>query len=247
MWLEEPIPITDHLIHCITQLPCKGEDLADISEGKRSDLSIAEAMKKKYKLEKKKRGYSISSINNKAVRVTTQILVSKVMRKCRADEVPTLVVSLAEKYVEGVQFNYPEFLYKEFLENCCEAQEQGKTFHYACLLLSIVLVVGELPENSQFPTIDRDLSEAVKYASLWATKDAYRIHDSKIFCVFMEMNLRMGINCKLHLSHNVYNSLQIFVEFKAVLHSIYIRACKDPAKKWTKLPFVAMDDVNFDV
>jgi len=71
LWLEEPITITDHLIHHITWLPCKGEDPADVLEGKRSGLAITEAMKKKYKLEKKKRGYTISSINSKVVKVVT--------------------------------------------------------------------------------------------------------------------------------------------------------------------------------
>ena len=64
LWLEEPIPITSDLIHRISRVPCKGEDPADISEGKRSDL----AMKKKYKLVKKKRGYAISSINRKKLK-----------------------------------------------------------------------------------------------------------------------------------------------------------------------------------
>ena len=59
-------------------------------------MAIAMAMKMKYKMEKKKRGYAISSINNNEIRVATQILASKVMRKCRLDEVPMLVVSLAE-------------------------------------------------------------------------------------------------------------------------------------------------------
>lgn len=145
LWLEEPIPITENLIHHITWLPCKGEDHAHISEGKSSDLAIAEAIKKKYKVAKKKRDYTISSINDKAVNVVTQILVGKVMRKCHADEVSTPVVALAEQCTEGVQFNWSEFLYKEFLENCHESQEQGKTFHYAWLLLSIVLVGRELP------------------------------------------------------------------------------------------------------
>lgn len=44
-------------------------------------------------------------------------------------------------------------------------------FHYTWLLLSVVLVAWELPEDSQFPSVARDLPEAVKYASLWATKD----------------------------------------------------------------------------
>ena len=71
LWLEDPIPITDHLIHRITRLPCKGEHPANILEGKSDDLANAEAMKKKLKLEKNKRGYVISSINNPAVKVAT--------------------------------------------------------------------------------------------------------------------------------------------------------------------------------
>jgi len=51
----------------------------DISEGKSTDLAITKAMKEKFKLEKKKRGYAITSINNKVVKVETQILVVKVM------------------------------------------------------------------------------------------------------------------------------------------------------------------------
>lgn len=54
LWLEEPIPITDHLIHRITQLPCAREDPTNILEGKSDDMAIVEAMKKKFKLEKKK-------------------------------------------------------------------------------------------------------------------------------------------------------------------------------------------------
>lgn len=50
--LEEPIPITGDLIHKISQLPCKGKGLVTIV-GKSSDLALAEAMKTKYKLEKK--------------------------------------------------------------------------------------------------------------------------------------------------------------------------------------------------
>ena len=80
-------------------------------------------MKKKYKMEKKRRGYAISSIKNKEVRVVTHILAGKVMRKCRKDEVPVPMVALDEQFVEGVQFNWSEFLCKEFLENFHEAQE----------------------------------------------------------------------------------------------------------------------------
>lgn len=95
------------------------------------------------------------------------------------------------------------------------------------LLLSIVLVAWEFPEDSQFPKITQDLTEAVKYALLWATRNVQRIRDKKIFWVLMEMNIKMGINHKLQLSPTVYNSLQSFAEFKEYFHNVYIRAQKD--------------------
>ena len=67
-------------------------DPKNILDGKSDDLAIVEAMKKKFKMEKKKRGYAISSINNLLVKVVTLILAGKVTQKCHAHEVPTLVV-----------------------------------------------------------------------------------------------------------------------------------------------------------
>jgi len=108
------------LIHHIYRLPYKGKDLLKIA-GKGSDLALAEAMKEKYKIEKKKRGYTISSIKDKGVRIATQFLAGKVMRKCCVDEIPTPVVMLAERCTEGVQFNWAEFFCEEFLLNSHKA------------------------------------------------------------------------------------------------------------------------------
>jgi len=52
LWLEEPISITAELIHRISRLLCTGRDPAEIV-GITRDLAIVEAIKKKYKLEKK--------------------------------------------------------------------------------------------------------------------------------------------------------------------------------------------------
>jgi len=105
LWLKEPLPITNHLIHHITWLPYSGENPINISEGNGGDLALKEAMKVKFKLEKKKRGYSISSINNPTMKVATQILEGKVIQKCCEDEVLVLVISLVAQCAEGVQFN----------------------------------------------------------------------------------------------------------------------------------------------
>lgn len=93
LWLEEPIPITADLIDQISWLPCKGKEPATIAR-KSSDLALAEAMKAKYKLEKKKRGYTITSIRDKWMHIATQLLAGKVMRKCRTNKVPTRMIAL---------------------------------------------------------------------------------------------------------------------------------------------------------
>lgn len=133
------------------------------------------------------------------------------------------------------------------MTNCREAQEQGKTFHYAWLLSSILLVARELPEDSQFPTVEGDLPEAARYTSLWAMKNKTRIREIKVFWVFVEASIRTWIDRRPHLSPTVYNNLQIPTEFKADMHNQYIRACKDKARTCVKLPFIAMDGAIFDV
>ena len=70
LWLEELIPITANLIHRISQRPIKGNNPAAIAR-KSSDLALAEAMKAKYKLEKRKRGYVIARIKDHGVHVAT--------------------------------------------------------------------------------------------------------------------------------------------------------------------------------
>lgn len=105
-------------------------------------------MKKKFELLKKLRGYSITSINNPMMKIATQILVDKVMRKSRGDEVSAPVILLFAQCVEGVQFNWSCYLCSEFLANCHKARDESKTFHYVWLLLSIVLVAWELLEDS---------------------------------------------------------------------------------------------------
>ena len=67
-----------------------------MTAGKSSDLALIEAMKTKYKLEKKKRGYVIVSIKDKGMHVATQLLAGKLIQKCCADEEPTPVIALAE-------------------------------------------------------------------------------------------------------------------------------------------------------
>lgn len=155
LWIDKPIHITIELIYRILWLPCEGRDPMEIAD-KSGDVRMTKTMKKKYKMEKWQRGYSIDNISDKAVHIATQLLVRKVMWKCCSNEVPLIVVALVEKCVVGEWFNWVQFFCDEFLTNYRKVQEEGKTFHYVWLLFSIMLVTSELPEDSQFPSLDQD-------------------------------------------------------------------------------------------
>lgn len=94
LWIEEMIPITKMMIHRIMRLPHSGENPAMEFGKKASEHVVVEAMKEKFKIVKKPHGYTITIICDLAVKVVTQILVGKVMRKFRADEVLTPVIAL---------------------------------------------------------------------------------------------------------------------------------------------------------
>lgn len=93
------------------------------------------------------------------------------MRKYHGTEISIIAMTLVEECAAGVQFNWSQFLCEEFLENFHKVQEESKTFHYAWLLLSIVLVAIELPKESQFLVLDLEWLEAAWYASLWTIRD----------------------------------------------------------------------------
>lgn len=150
------------------------------------------------------------------------------MMKFHADEVPTPVIILVEQCVAGVQFNQAQFLCDEFLTNCQEAKDRGKTFYYPWLLLSILLVAGELPQGSHFPSIEDSLSEAVQYTFPWATKDAVRVSDIKIFLGLHGGDYPDTDLSQPQMSPTIYNNLQGMAEFKADMHNLYIQARKDP-------------------
>lgn len=122
LWIEETILVMTDLTHQISRFPIKGNNPAAIA-GKSSNFALAEAMKAKYKMEKRKQGYLIASMKDQGVHIATHMLVGKLMRKFYIDELPVSIIALSEQCTEGVQFNWAQFLCNEFLTNCREAQE----------------------------------------------------------------------------------------------------------------------------
>lgn len=94
IWLRMRIPIDEMFIKIITTLPYRGKDPIDEFMGKNKYKEIAQVMKEKFGLGKKFHRYEINSIEDQGVCFTAHILVGKIMRKCRANEVLATVVSL---------------------------------------------------------------------------------------------------------------------------------------------------------
>lgn len=128
LWLEDPIPITNKLIHRITWLPYIRENLVMVFGRKVGEHVLTEAMKEKFKLVKKPHRYAFLSIRGPVIKVATQLLVGKVMHKCCAYEVMALVVALATQCKDGVQFSWVRYLCGEFLVNYHEVRDLSKTF-----------------------------------------------------------------------------------------------------------------------
>ena len=109
------------LIRRITTLPHQRKYPTKEIMGKNKDKEMTQLMKEKIGLVKKSRGYDINSKNDQGACFITHILAGKIMRKCKVNEVPAVVVSLAAQCNTGVQFNWDAYLCREFLIDCREA------------------------------------------------------------------------------------------------------------------------------
>ena len=91
------------------------------------------------------------------------------MWKCRLNEVPTLIVSIAANCAEGYRYKWTEYIAREFLADVRDAQEKGRAFHYSWLLVLIALVGWREPTEAQFVDEPPDMPGVARYASIWVS------------------------------------------------------------------------------
>jgi hypothetical protein len=92
----------------------------------------------------------VPTICDLTIQIATQMLACKLLWKCRKDQVPTWVIVVTEKCVEGTTMSWAPFLLNQFLLDCTEAQDKGMEFHYPWLLILISFTAWEEPEDAQF-------------------------------------------------------------------------------------------------
>ena len=77
-------------------------------------------MKECFGLTKGKHRYHTSAFQHHNIRFAAKLLACKLMRKCRPNEVPASIISIATNCAEGYSYNWAAYIAKEFLEDACD-------------------------------------------------------------------------------------------------------------------------------
>jgi len=100
---------------------------------------LAEEMKKKYGRERGSRIIIIKCITNATIRMATKIMVCKLLRKCKKEEVPFKVFIVAAPCVEGTTLSWAPYLLNLFLEDWKNVKDLGIEFQYSWLLILMAI------------------------------------------------------------------------------------------------------------
>jgi hypothetical protein len=101
LWLDRPISIDTDLIARITGLPSQGQDPNSLFADKKTDRTLSEAMREKFHTVRGVHGLDVSSICDPTVRIATQALACKLLRKCRKYQVPVGVIVAMRSVSKG--------------------------------------------------------------------------------------------------------------------------------------------------
>ena len=105
---------------------------------------------KKYNLTRGGQAHDVVQIEDKPLRFTVQLLVGRVLQKCRPNQVSGPTIKLANTTKDEVQYNWALSLLNQFTNNYIAAQDHNQPFHYTWLLILIGLVGWKEPKQGIF-------------------------------------------------------------------------------------------------
>jgi hypothetical protein len=132
LWLDRRYLIHVEDIHQLTRLSLKGEDVSKGFQGpskhgkKKGEVNLYE----KFHTQRGGRMTKIDPILPETVQKTCYVIARKVMHSYYKGECTLDSLSVADFCVNGVVFNWCNYLLEELLVACEEAQEKGGTFTY---------------------------------------------------------------------------------------------------------------------
>jgi hypothetical protein len=119
--LDKRVSIDVELIANITGLPSWGMDPTKFLVDKDGEKTLAEEMNKKYGTNMGTRGIIIKRINDATTQLGAKILACKMLRKCRREEVPSRVVTVAAQCAEGTTVSWAPYHLNLFLDDYKDA------------------------------------------------------------------------------------------------------------------------------
>jgi hypothetical protein len=146
LWVEENVSIDVELIAFIIGLLSRGDNLMQYLNDKTKEKALAEDMKKTYGTERGSLGIITKLISDAATRLATKIMVCKLLRKCRREEVPIRVVTTTAQCIEGTMLIWAPYLLNIFLKEYNDVQDLVTQFHYSWLLILIALIRWKEPQ-----------------------------------------------------------------------------------------------------
>ena len=118
LWLDRKVDITIDLIHQIMGLSKTDADPATHFVEKDQDKKLVVRLIKKYNLTRGGWAYNATQIEDKPLWFTVQLLVDRVLRKCRPNQVSELTIELADTARDWVQYNWALYLLNQLIEDC---------------------------------------------------------------------------------------------------------------------------------
>jgi len=105
LWLDRRISIDIYLIVCIIGISLKWEDPSPLFFDKKNENALSEITREMFHTHRAQHGLDVTSICDPKVRFLMYILACKLLRKCRKDQIPVIIIVVEEKCVEGIQMN----------------------------------------------------------------------------------------------------------------------------------------------
>lgn len=105
LWLDRKIDLNVDVIHRITGLSKVDGDPGVHFIGKNLDQKLATKIMKEHNVTKGTRAYDSADIQDQSLRFIVQLLVGRVLRKCRPNEVLAGEIDLTTQVKEGTQYN----------------------------------------------------------------------------------------------------------------------------------------------
>jgi hypothetical protein len=91
MWIDRPMSIDIDLLVKITCLSSQGKDPTSLFFDNKNEKILFESMEYKFHTLHRHHGLDVASIYDLGVRFATQVLSCKLLRKCKKDQVPTMI------------------------------------------------------------------------------------------------------------------------------------------------------------